>query len=80
VFGPAGVFGSRGMFGHHGPFGHRGAFGHYGMVGRGRGRGLWRRRTRRIFPVLLGLLLVGIAMAVMTARGERPESGNWVTV
>jgi hypothetical protein len=80
VFGPAGVFGSAGVFGRRGMFGHRGPFGHYGMVGMGRGRGMWRRRSRRLFPVLLGLLLVGIATAVMAAKGERSGPGNWVSV
>jgi hypothetical protein len=80
AFGSAGVFGPRGMFGSRGMFGHRGPFGHYGMVGMGRGRGFRRRRSRRLFPILLGLLLVGIATAIMAAKGERPGPGNWVSV
>lgn len=85
TFGSAGMFGPRGMFGPSGMFGHRGMFGHHGMLGHrgpfGAGsRGFWRRRSRRLFPVLLGLLLVGIATAVMSARGQRPGPGNWVSV
>ena len=76
VFGSQGMFGPRGMFGRHGMFGHRRNFGHRGMFGNS--RLLWRRRPRRLLPILLGLLLVGIATAVMSSKGER--SGNWLSV
>jgi hypothetical protein len=72
VFGPTGMFGPAGMFGSGGMFGHRGIFG-------AGSRRVWRRRPRRLFPVLLGLLFIGIATAVMSARGQRPE-GNWISV
>jgi hypothetical protein len=78
MFGPAGMFGSAGMFGPAGMFGSRGMFGHRGIFGAG-SRRVWRRRPRRLFPVLLGLLFIGIATAVMSARGQRPE-GNWISV